>query len=287
MNETVYSQFGEEEDFIDIAVLGLDGLQCGTTDQSAAIQVKEMHQSPYVTFDRPDWVRSTNPEMADLLYIVNIWDGTQIVERRASLSQAKFTKESDNEWESRRWKIQMHQYYFLHEQPEFCFNWKRADEDFEIEPENKSFVTYSFASDFLPPFFQPTKTMRRYMYETDTDPAEFSFPRKRPWVVEQYNSVLQKLVERQYGEAFERGDKIYKLFKYMFSEQRDSTFTSSRTKNEIVDDSDDIISDGGYEDPNSGLQVVFIDVSLDNGELDFRENSGEWPRQEYDDLYFE
>jgi len=91
IEEQVYKQFENEVNFIDIAVQQLDNISCSFGSQSARIQVKELHQSPYVTFDRPEYVPERNPELGDILYILNFFESGQVVERRASIAQAKFT----------------------------------------------------------------------------------------------------------------------------------------------------------------------------------------------------
>jgi hypothetical protein len=109
----VYQAFTCETDFIDIAVQQLDHIRCSAGAQSARIQVKELHQSPYIRYPRPSYIRDTKPELGDILYILNYCESGRVIERRASIAQAKFTKGSYDNRKDRVWKIQMHQFYLL------------------------------------------------------------------------------------------------------------------------------------------------------------------------------
>jgi len=261
----VYQKFTHETDFIDIAVQQLDKIQCSVGNQSVRIQVKELHQSPYIRYSRPSFVRDTNPELGDILYIINYFESKSVVERRMTIAQAKFkTGDFDNR-KDRVWKVQMHQFCLLDKLREFRFNWKGADKKFTINNKNKSLTTYIFASDFLPPFFQTVARSKWYLYDQQSDPTKYTLPREEPWEVNMYTNQLMSLIKRQYGQAFEPGEELYDMIKYMFDNQRSATFTSGRSTSDIVDKSGDPVPDGGGEDSASApMNVVIVDVSLDN-----------------------
>jgi hypothetical protein len=262
--EGVYQTFTHETDFIDIAVQQLDNIRCSTGTQSARIQVKELHQSPYIRYSRPKYIRDTNPELGDILYILNYFESGEIIERRASIAQAKFTKGSYDNRKDRVWKVQMHQFYLLDKLRDFRFNWKDATKRFTLTDVNKSLTTYIFASNFSPPFFQTVDRSKWYLYNKQTDPTKFTLPRKDPWDVDKYTERLVDLIERQYGQKFGPSDDLYEMFEYMFEQQRSNTFTSSRSSNNITDESGDPVPDGGEkESADDPMKVVFIDIGLD------------------------
>ena len=264
IDQKVYESFKKEEDFIDIAVRQLDNINCSEDGQSIRIQVKEMHQSPYVIYESPKFVRDKNPELADILYIVNYFKSGEVIERRASFAQAKFKKGKYDNWDDRRWEIPMHQFYLLDWMRDFEFVWKGANKTFTFEDHNKSFTTYIFASNFLPPFFQTVNRSKWYMYDLASDPTYYTLPRRSPWDVDEYSNRIVSLIDRKYGEAFSEGDMVFELVQYMFENQRESTFTKSRTRNDIIDESGEPLTDGG--EPNNNhpkMLVVFVDIGLD------------------------
>ncbi|NEU59218.1 hypothetical protein [Halorussus sp. MSC15.2] len=267
--EGVYQTFTHETDFIDIAVQQLDYIHCSTGTQSARIQVKELHQSPYIRYPRPSYIRDTNPELGDILYIVNYFESGQVVERRASIAQAKFTKGSYDNRKDRVWKTQMHQFHLLDTLRNFRFDWKDADKRFTITDKNKSLTTYIFASNFLPPFFQTVDRSKWYLYDKESDPTKYTLPRQEPWDVNKYTNQVLSLIRRQYGQAFEQGDTLHELITYMFDHQRPKTFTSGRSSNSLVNQSGDPIPDGGEtESASNPMKVVLIDVGLDTTSFD-------------------
>jgi len=269
IEEQVYKKFDDEVNFIDIAVQQLDNISCSAGSQSARIQVKELHQSPYVTFDRPEYVPNTNPELGDLLYILNFFESGQVVERRASIAQAKFKKGKHGRRTDRVWKPDLHQFYLLDNLPDFEFVWKDANESFSIEKEKKSLTTYIFASNFLPPFFKTVDRSKWYIYDKESDPTIYTLPRKEPWEVNEYSNQLISMIRRQYGQAFESGGELQRMLRYMFEEQRDATFSSGRSENHLVDDSGDPITDGGRNEASgSPMKVIFIDIGLDTLAID-------------------
>ena len=262
--EGVYQDFSHETDFIDIAVKQLDNIQCSTNAQSARIQVKELHQSPYIRYSRPKYIRDTNPELGDILYILNYFESGRIIERRASITQAKFTSGDYGKRKDRVWKVQMHQFHLLDTLNNFRFDWKDEDDRFTIDKQNKSLTTYIFASDFLPPFFQTVKRSKWYLYDEGSDPTKYTLPRKEPWDTDEYFERILSMVRREYGQAFEPGDDLYDMLYYMFDKQRDATFTSGRSADSLVDNSGDPVPDGGEsESTGSPMKVVFIDIGLD------------------------
>jgi hypothetical protein len=200
--EEVYQEWDHEEKFIDIAVRQLDGLNGESNSQSFRIQVREMHQSPYMNYNRPSYVSDKNPELADILYIINFFKSGQVVERRCSLAQAKFTQEDGDKWASRRWDVEMHQYELLDRLKEMEFTWKGADREFTLEGQNRSFTTYIFASDFLPPFFQNVNRVNRYLYDRSTEKAKYTLPRKEPWEIDVYYSRLLSMISHLWKRCY-------------------------------------------------------------------------------------
>ena len=273
------SKFDEEEDFIDKTVDTLDGFYEGSTGQALEMKAKKMHPSPKVDFQGPDWndtaqarraakwIDQKNAELADILVVSNRFLGNTVVNRRVMLSQTKFSKKSSkNSW---KWKVKMHQYHLLHELPEIEFTEPPTGRRFNLEPENKSFTTYSLASDFHHGFFNSTEKMRDFMTSTrGIKTTTYDPTPDAPYGFQVFYGMLKRFVLGMYGETFEVGDSVSGMIRHIYEH---ASFDRSVSSN--------MLSDGGYpyyDDP--GLAIIQIDIGLDNQEPNFDELDAEGPR---------
>jgi hypothetical protein len=281
-----HSHFGKEEDFIDEAVDTLDDFDEGIDGQSLQMKAKKMHPSPKVDFPGPSWDSSTQArkaatwienkqaELADILLIVNRFRGGTVEERRVSLSQTKFSKQSSSS--PMKWTVKMHQYHLLYEFPEIEFVEPSTGEKFDYDPERKSFATYSFASDFDHGFFNTTEKMRDFMSSTEGVKSTIYDPTPdAPYGFQVFRGILKRALLGMYGEPFEAGDELSQMIRHMFEE---STFERSDSQNQLAEGSDSALSDGGEVEEDSGTAVIQIDVGLENQETNFDEIDPEGPR---------
>lgn len=272
------TSLGREEDFIDRTVDTLDGFYDSTGGQAVEMKAKKMHPTPKVDFSGPDWdgssqarnaatwIEGESAELADLLIVTNRFQGNRITERRAMLSQTKFSKESSSSrW---KWKIKMHQYHLLYEFPEIEFVEPDTGQEFNPEPENRSFTTYSFASDFKFGFFNSTEKMRDYMSSTEGIKTTTYDPTPdAPYGFQVFRGILKRMLLGMYGETFEPPDQIGSMIRHMY---KHASFDRSVSPNAITD--------GGKSQEDSGMAAIQIDVGLENEEPAFDELDSEGPR---------
>lgn len=274
-----FRSFTEEVDFIDEAVDTLDGFDYDSGNQKAEVKAKKMHPSPKVDFAGPnwnsnrqaqnaaDWIENTTAELADIMIVVNLFESDQITERRVMLSQTKFSKEqSSDPWE---WKIKMHQYYLLDKLPIITFTEPSTGESFNLNPENKTFTSYSFASDFRFGFFNSTRQMQDYMKSkrgiktTGYDPTP-----DVPHGFQVFRGILKRFILGMYGETFRQGEEIYKMIQHMYDE---ASFERSVTSNTLTDG-------GQHQIEDPGMAVIQFDIGKEVGEKDFNDIDSEGPR---------
>lgn len=259
-----------EVDFIDQVVEWVDDDIRSNGMHWFDFKCKYMHQSPKVQFSGPDprntswskekagWIDKKSCEFADLLFLVNIYDDTGITDRRACISQSKFSKEnSSNQF---KWSIKMHQYYLLSEMPTFRF--EKSREDFDINRENKSLTTYSFASDFDECFFSTVSEMPDIMPSTkDVKTGTYNVSgSESPYPYQCMRGTLKRMIQSRYGQSFTDSDRIYDMLVEMFD------------KYDFDDDrSPDMISDGGSQ-IDTGMAVVQIEKYVgDDEQYEFEE----------------
>lgn len=274
-----FDLFEKEEDFIDATVDTLDGFSEERFGQAIEMKAKKMHPTPKVDFNGPnwddnprsqratDWINNTSAELADIMVILNVFVGDIVTNRRITVSQTKFSKEKkNNEW---KWKIKMHQYYLLHELPEITFVVPATGGRFTLEPKNRSFTTYSFASDFHHAFFNTTEKMRNYMSSTQGIQSTTYDPTPdAPYGFQVFHGMLKRFVLGMYGEKFKIGDSIYELLEHIYEHNSFDRSVSS-----------DVLSDGGRVDYNdSGMAIIQIDVGLENLEPNFDQIDEHGPR---------
>lgn len=273
------SKFDEEEDVIDKVVDTMDDFSDDTSGQAAEMKAKKMHPSPKVSFSGPDWdgsgqarraadwIDRKDAELADVMLVANRFRGSRVTSRRVMLSQTKFSKESSsNPW---KWKIKMHQYHLLHELPEIEFVQPPTGQRFHLDPENKSFTTYSFASDFHHGYFNTTDKMQDFMSTTEgIKTTTFDPTPDAPYGFQVFRGILKRFLLDMYGERFEVGDDVSQMIKHMYEH---ANFDRS--------DSSNALADGGKQnDDDTGMAVIQIDVGLENGEPNFDELDAEGPR---------
>jgi len=284
-----HSDFDEEEDFIDKTVDTLDDFNEGSGGQSLQMKAKKMHPSPKVDFPGPGWKSSTQArraakwienkqaELADILLLVNRFRGGTVEERRASLSQTKFSKQSSSS--PMKWTVKMHQYHLLYEFPEIEFVEPSTGEKFDYDPERKSFATYSFASDFDHGFFNTAEKMRDFMSSTEGVKSTTYDPTPdAPYGFQVLRGILKRALLGMYGEPFEADDELAEMIEHMFEE---SGFDRGDSRDALADtaDGDSALPDGGHaNDDDSGTAVVQIDVGLENQAMNFDELDSEGPR---------
>lgn len=274
-----HSSFTEEEDFIDEVVDTLDDFHQGTSGQALQMKAKKMHPSPKVDFDGPDWDKNAQArdaakwidgkgaELADIMLVSNRYRGNAVTARRVMLSQTKFSKESNkNPW---KWKIKMHQYHLLDELPVIEFVEPATGQRFDLEPENKSFTTYSFASDFHHSFFNTSDKMQDFMSSTEGVKSTTYDPTPdAPYGFQVFRGILKRFVLGMYGERFEVGDPVSAMIRHMYEH---ASFDRSISPNAL--------SDGGQSgDDDPGMAVIQIDIGLENQEPEFDELDSEGPR---------
>jgi hypothetical protein len=287
-----HSEFDGEVDFIDKAVSTLDNFDEAPGDQRAQVKAKKMHPSPKVSFDGPDWawstqaknaadhIANTDAELADIMVVMNRFEGDQVVGRRVTLSQTKFSKRaSDSPW---KWKIKMHQYHLLHELPEITFVEPATGESFNLDPVNKTFTSYSFASDFDHGFFNSTGMAREFMSSVDGVKSTTYGPKPdAPYGFQVFRGMLKRFILGMYGEEFEVGDEVSNMIQHMYDE---ATFTHSTSENDITRGGN-FATDGGYnmvgseeDDEDTGMAVIQVDMGEDIQAESFDQLDEEGPR---------
>lgn len=265
-----FTSFSCEVPFIDATIDVLDNINKAAGGQSVRTKVKKLHPKPNVWYDRPDWVKDKDPELADLLFIANFHSSSGVEKRRAMLSQAKYAKKDPDGREDWRWKIQMHQYVLLHEisDLEFCIVDPPTGASFSLAPENDSFTNYSFASDFELPFFHSTVDMRPSLLNPSgykTTQLDHRDSADRPNGIEFLYAIVKRFLCESWGETFERGDPIYELIEHLYAEC-DSLYPSA---------SANALPDGGFVDnPDDGLAVVQFDLGPENIEFEAHDQEG-------------
>lgn len=259
-----FRAFSNEIPFIERTVAVLDDIQVevdANGGQSLWTITKQMHLTPEVEFFWPATWETTKAELADLLFLVSVYeDQSSPVEQRTILSQSKFAEQSvsASQWRymSRRrkshrsrfsWKLTPHQYYLLEELPEFRVTKPVIDSTYRIDSDQDSLSTYSFASDSWLPFFQTTADMRtpvNYEWENQTDMA---YKRQsHPGGALSLYGYLKQLAKTNRGLSFERYDPIYSFYRDLFG----SNVTLHGTSNPTL-------TDGGYETSEFGRPQYF------------------------------
>lgn len=273
------SSFDGEVDFIDEAVDTFDGFREDAAGQALEMKAKKMHPSPKVDFEGPDWdasdsarsagdwIDDKSAELADIMLVANRFTGNTVTARRVMLSQSKFSKKSHkSRW---NWNIKMHQYHLLNELPEIEFVEPDTGRRFDLEPENRSFTTYSFASDFYHSFFNTTEKMQEFMSSTEgIKSTTFNPQPDAPHGFQVFRGILKRFVLGMYGEKFDVGDPVSAMIRHMYEH---ASFDRSGSA--------DVLSDGGYtetEDP--GMAVIQVDIGLDNQEPNFDQLDESGPR---------
>jgi hypothetical protein len=272
------SSFDGEVDVIDETVDTLDGFEDSSGGQSARFKTKKMHPSPQVDFSGPswdgssqdraaaDWIDDKDAELADLMFVANRLRGDTVVSRRVMISQTKFTKEATRKW---KWKIRMHQFHLLDGLPEIEFVEPATGERFDIDPDNRSFTTYSFASDHYPPFFNTTEKMQEFMSSTEgVKTTTFDPTPDAPHGFQVFRGMLKRFVLGMYGERFSADDTVGKMIQHMYD---NATFDQGSSSNTLTDG-----GQTGMNDP--GTAIVQIDFGLENQEANFDELDSDGPR---------
>jgi hypothetical protein len=250
-------KWSDEVDFIDNIVDWVDSEMVGNTPSGIDFKVKYMHSSPMVEFSGPDkretnwskskadWINKKDCELADLLFLVNTYNTDGLDEHRVCISQSKFSKESDDK--SWHWKVKMHQFYMLSHMSDIKL--EKGKNRYDIERSNKSFTTYSMASNFRECFFSTIDEMRHMMTSTSDVKTSTLKPKTEnyPYPYQGMKGVLKRLILSMYGQSFDKSSDLYKFLKEMFSEY---SFEGDSSK--------DAITDGGVmQDP--GMAVIQVE----------------------------
>ncbi|WP_254832854.1 hypothetical protein [Haloglomus salinum] len=269
------SSFDREVDVIDKTVDTLDGFEDSNGGQSAKFKTKKMHPSPKVDFSGPrwsgnkanaDWIDRKNAELADLMFVANRLRGNTVVSRRVMISQTKFTRGASKKW---KWKVRMHQFHLLDSLPEIEFVEPATGERFDIDPDNRSFTTYSFASDHYFPFFNTTAKMQEFMSSTQgVKSTTFDPTPDAPHGFQVFRGMLKRFVLGMYGERFSADDTVGEMIQHMYD---NATFDQGSSPNTLTD--------GGQTEMNDpATAVVQIDLGLENQEANFDELDSDGPR---------
>lgn len=146
--------FSEELDFVRQTALELEGTGVSIGSRSLEVSVKVTHAKPKAMFDSVIGTGKHQPscEIADLLFVFQRETNGSIQNRRAMLSQAKF-EPSAADADDQFWNINMRQLEFLNKLPPFSLISTTDYGSFDLEPNSKTFGTYSFASTFRMPFY--------------------------------------------------------------------------------------------------------------------------------------
>lgn len=271
-----FARFEEEVQFIDKTIDVLDDINISRSGQSLRTKVKKYHSEPgrwlTVCYNRPKWVKDSDPELADLLFVVNYHDSTGIKERRAMLSQAKHTSGEKDNKKAWNWPIKMHQYILLHGVPIFLItrpnHGSLYSRLFWIRPQKKSFVNFSFASNFKLPFFYSVGEMDAYL-KTKRGTKETQFDQEikgdRPANVQYLYPIVKRFLTGSWGERFVYRDSIFSLIDRIYELIE---FSQSQSANSLPDG-------GEQEVPEDGRVFGIVQFDIGPEGTNFEENDSE------------
>lgn len=232
-----FRDFLREVPFIEATVEVVDDVRVEVDargGQSLWTITKQMYLTPRVEFFWPAKWEKTRAELADLLFLLSVYDGKgHPIKQRTILSQAKhaqrdnhFTVPGSESLSTVKhllpppysWDIAPHQYYLLHKLPYFTPTQPNIDKVYNLSATHKSFTTYSFASDFWLPFFDSTN---RIADRIDYSPLQTTgMEYERDHHGGGYASIygyLKQFARGRCGEPFERYSSIFTFYNDLFN----------------------------------------------------------------------
>ena len=244
-----FKSFSDEVSFIEATIAALDNIRIevdANGGQSLWTITKQMHLTPRVEFFWPIAWEKTQAELADLLFIVSVYeDQIEPVKRRTVLSQSKFTRRPKVRYSPRfSWKIAPHQYYLLEELPAFRVVQPKLKPVYQLDSIQDSLSTYSFASDSWLPFFQTTSDMRDPVEYDRRNRTDMTYKRQsHPGGMLSMFGYLKEFARANRGQPIERYNSIYSFYSDLFSSNVSFRGeTSGRT-----------VPDGGYRATDFGM----------------------------------
>lgn len=211
---------------------------------------KELHQSPYVSYDDIGNHGCQSVELADIMFIITYYYGGSIASRQAHFSQSKCMKKQKEGY--LYWEINSAQHELLEERPEFQIEKKGASAKHDLSGCNESLLNYSFASNFHRPFFYKAKDMEPMLDETYST-TRFYIGKNPPIGTRYLYPVTRQSLVQRYGSQFGKGDAVYDLVKSVYEFGK---LTKTRSPNSLQG-----VTDGGNR--SSGLTIVNIEVDGD------------------------
>lgn len=256
---------GSELEFIDDFLDVLDNVGAKGGGQHLHVKAKKSHGYPRVSFDTGisshpkvsdeivGQLENKNPEMADLLVILNVYEKGSVAYRQAFFSQTKCVKNVKVGYQY--WDIDSTQYFFMRAKPQFKLDYTASTKSFDVAQTPSSAFNYSFVGDVHRPFFYRPNNMRKYMrtmsgyhrFQYGTNPVSgFRFT----------ISVLKLLLYGRYGKRFNDGSEFYDLIHEIYTHATLNVSKSSST-----------LPDGGTIPSNSnspgGMGIVQVSVDSD------------------------
>ncbi|WP_135825807.1 hypothetical protein [Halorussus ruber] len=251
-----YTTDDGEVQFIRDTIDAFDNISEHDGSQEISTKVKKMHSTPEVTFCWPYINDSPRAEFADLLFMANFYEDNTLVEKRAMISQSKFTPKNARENKNKKWKIQMNQFMILHELPKFKVTSPGTGEIFQLDSETRMFTNYSFASNFLKPFY----------YSTENFVDDINTGAKKPTLnlehksMNGYNSsksIIKRFLKRKIGEEVTENAELIRFLQHIY--ENSDSFGRSETENVVA-------TDGGEQELPPGPEAGAIQINI--GELD-------------------
>lgn len=254
---------GSEEAFIHDILNTLDNIVIKAGGQHLHTKTKNIHGHPQAKFDTNnpshsmidssiiDQIEDKTPEIADLLVILNIYEGGMVKSRRAFFSQAKCVRKVKTGYQY--WKIDSTQYYFLRAQPSFSLNYKGSKQTFDLSDIRSSVFNYSFVGNVHRPFFYRPGNMTEY-FRSMSNHQRFVYGTNPVMGFRLLISILKNLLHGNFGQEFDDNSTLYNLISeiYTHATLNDSSSTQA-------------LPDGGNvaQRNDSGMGIVEINVGVE------------------------
>lgn len=250
---------GEEKYFLRDVRQAFDTARGDGNNGYIYAKCKELHQSPYVTYNGMKKYQRNKVELADLMFVFTYYLNGKVVSRQVHLSQSKCV---ENVTKSHlRWKVDRAQYELLADRPKFELTKTGASKKHELDGVNSSLFTHSFASNVHRPFFHTGGNLGE-MLDKKTNYHNFYYGKNSPSGARYLYPVTRRTLDQRYGCQFSKGEDVCDLVEDIYSFGK---LTKSRSPNKLQPRSD------GGDQRQSGLSIVNIEVDGDRevvGETD-------------------
>lgn len=141
----------------------------------------------------------------------------------------------------------MNQYCILNDLPKFVVSSPDTGEIFELEPKSESFTNYSFASNFMKPFYYSTGRFGDKINQGAKKPT-LNLEDERINGFDSSKSFIKRFLRRRLGERINPDSEIFEFINHLYREVSFSRSTSPSA-----------MTDGGEQD-EPGLAVIQINV---------------------------